>query len=95
VQSIETKYFGPTSTRGAYIRATASGGGGSVTVPVRGSAENDENHARAAADLMTKLGWDGEMVAGSSPSGRGYVFVFTKGVPRVHVAETPRMHIKR
>jgi hypothetical protein len=82
VQSIETKILGPTDRSGKRIRARSSQGV-HVTIPYKGSISDDENHARAAAELMTKLGWEGEMVAGSSPRGDGYVFVFTEGTPRI------------
>ncbi len=34
MQSITTKYLPATDTKGSRIKATASGGGGSVTIPI-------------------------------------------------------------
>ncbi len=77
MQSITTKYLGPTDSHGGRIRASASGGGGSVTVAYDHGLDTEENHARACAKLMDKLKWSGEMVAGSTKG--GYTFVFTTG----------------
>jgi uncharacterized protein (AIM24 family) len=80
VQSIYTRYFGPTNTRGSRIRAAAAGGArGTVTVPYDHGLDSDGNHDVAAKKLAHKLGWHGKMHRGSSPDGRGYVYVFEGG----------------
>jgi hypothetical protein len=79
MQSIYTKYTGPTNTRGSRIRATTSGGAGSVSVPYDHALDTDENHDEAAKKLAAKLGWEGEMVRGTAPKGHGNVYVFAKG----------------
>lgn len=74
MQAIETRYFGPTNTRGSRIKATAAAG--SVTVPVDNALNSEQNHARAAVALAQKFGWEGRLVEGGSPRGEGRVYVF-------------------
>ena len=77
MQSITTKYLGPSNTRGAKIKAS-SASGISVMVPYDHSAPSDvENHGQAAQALAKKLGWTGEMIGGSTKD--GFVFVFDSG----------------
>lgn len=76
-QAIETRYHGPTNTRGGRIKATHEGGRASVTVHYDHGLDAAENHAVAARALMRKLGWKGKMIAGSTR--KGYVFVFSDG----------------
>jgi hypothetical protein len=75
-QAIETKYIGPSNVRGARIKASAQAG--SVYVPYDHSLNTDDNHAKAAQALADKWGWEGDMVQGGSPSGKGDVFVFVE-----------------
>lgn len=78
-QAIVTKYRGPTNSRGSRIIASADAG--RIVVPLNYSKSTAENHAAAAAALCAKFGWQGELVQGGMPDGKGYVFTFT---------ETPR-----
>lgn len=78
-QAIVTKYRGPTNSRGSRIIASADAG--RIVVPLDYSKSTAENHAAAAAALCAKFGWQGELVQGGMPDGKGYVFAFT---------ETPR-----
>lgn len=76
MQSIETKYLGPTNHRGSRIKARSSGGH-SVTISIDHALSTEQNHHRAAVALARKLGWKGKMVAGGHPSrGSGNVYVF-------------------
>lgn len=65
MQAIETKYLGPTNTRGGRIKATSDAG--SMTVPWDYSLGVQDNHRAAAAALVAKLGWQdyGEWVTGT------------------------------
>lgn len=78
MQAIETKYMGPTNARGGRVKATAQAG--TVTIPWDHALDSEGNHAKAAATLMTKLGWDGpsygSLQGGANAKGDGYVFVF-------------------
>lgn len=76
MQSITTKYLPATDTKGSRIKATASGGGGSVTVGYRDELNTDQNHVEAAKALCSKMGWHGKLAYGSAPCGWGIVFVF-------------------
>jgi hypothetical protein len=72
MQSIVTKYIGPTNTKGARIKATSCGGF-SVTVPF--DYEGNE-HETAARELCKKLKWEFSHVPGELPDGStAWVFV--------------------
>lgn len=67
-QSIETKYIPPTATRGARVKATASGGE-TLTV-VYGQEKTDEmEHIKALTELVNRLGWHGEWHSGAVKGG--------------------------
>lgn len=74
MQSIVTKYHGPGNLRGSRISATASGGGGRVSVAYSHRLNAEENHDAAARALALKMGWRGQMVRGALKSGHVYVF---------------------
>lgn len=71
-QAIQTRFLGPTNTRGARVVARADAG--RITVSWDYSQSIDENHRRAALALAERLGWKGPWHGGSLPSA-GYVFV--------------------
>jgi len=73
MQTITTTFHGPTDYRGARIKATASGGGGSVTVAYDYESELSA-HMQAAFQLREKMGWTGAMIGGDAK--RGMVWVF-------------------
>lgn len=76
-QAIETKYLGPTNTKGGRIKATAWAG--SVTVPYDHALDVQGNHAAAALALRYKMGWQGKFAQGGNAKGDGYVFVNVEG----------------
>jgi len=55
MQAIQTKYMGPTNTRGSRIKATAEAG--SITVGYDHALSSEGNHNAAARALCEKLGW--------------------------------------
>jgi len=71
--AIETRYIGPTNTRGSRYKAFTESGR-SVTIHAADSLSAQENHRAAARALCDKMGWDGELLEGGST--RGYVYVF-------------------
>jgi hypothetical protein len=79
MQSIHTKYSGPTNTRGSRIRAIASGGAGSVSVPYDHALSAEGNHDEAAKRLAAKMGWEETIVRGGGLKGQGNVYVFRNG----------------
>lgn len=81
MQSIFTKYHGPTDRRGSRIKATASGGE-SITVGVDNSLSDEANHHAAAVALCKKLGWSGKLVSGGGPRGKGNVYVMLPKSPK-------------
>ena len=77
MQAIVTKYIAPTNTRGARIRAFCEPG--SITIEWDYVLNREANYRKAAVALCERLGWTGEMLAGSTKS--GYVFVFNEVQP--------------
>jgi hypothetical protein len=76
-QAIETRYYGPTNTRGSRVGAKAWGGS---TSDNWNCADNQAaNHCRAAMLLCAKMGWHGVYVAGGKPDERGNVYVGLHG----------------
>ena len=78
MQTIITKYLGPTNTRGSRIVAKCRNG--KKTVSYDHSLNADANHKAAAdaliADLKERTGIDWAIVAtGSVPTGPGYAFI--------------------
>jgi hypothetical protein len=75
MQAITTKYFGPTNTRGARIKASCPAG--SVSVPYDDELNTEEMHTAAFKVLVAKLGWTtpsyGNWFIGGTQA--GYVFV--------------------
>ena len=76
-QAIETRYLGPTNTKGGRIKATAWAG--SVTVPYDHGLSAENNHRAAAMALVAKLQWQGTFAQGGNAKGNGYYFVNVKG----------------
>jgi hypothetical protein len=67
MQAIVTKYIGPTSHRGARIKATASAG--SITIPYDHSQNHDEPFRIAARAFCDKFNWEFDHVSGGLPDG--------------------------
>ncbi len=78
MQSIETRYHGPTNTRGSKISATASGNGKRVYVSYDHALNGDENHKAAALKLMEALDWRGRYVGGHTKTGMVFVNADTR-----------------
>jgi len=73
LQAIETKYHGPTNTRGARISATTASGV-HKTFPYRHELNAEDNHTEACRLLTIHLAWnDRQWFGGATKS--GYVFV--------------------
>ena len=92
MQAIETRYLGPTNTRGARIKAT-SASGKSVTVPYPYEETHGMSaHWPAAKALAESLGWSaGEYVGGGTKN--GYVFIaceYRPGVPGERFTLAPK-----
>lgn len=68
-QAINTKYFGPTNTRGSKIIATSASGHRHTMA----CAYENHEHIRAAQALAEKLGWQGRWAGGATKE--GYCFV--------------------
>lgn len=74
MQTVETKFLGPTDSRGSRVKAKAEAG--SVTLSWDHALGLEENHDAAARALIVKLEWtEREWVRGSAQNGSGYVYV--------------------
>ena len=75
-QAIQTKFLGPTNTRGARVKAIADAG--SITVSWDHRLNIQDNHRAAAVALARKFGWGDDWTGGGLP-GSGYAFVRKEG----------------
>jgi hypothetical protein len=75
MQAIQTRYHGPSNTRGSRISAKADAG--RISIPYPHELSGEACHRAAAEALCKKLGWDGveTLAGGQLPSG-DYAFVF-------------------
>ncbi len=76
MQTITTKYLGPTNYRGSRIKASTTTGV-CITRPFNHVHSGVKVHAVVAMELAKSLGWQGQMIAGDTQT--GYVFVFSSG----------------
>lgn len=72
-QGIQTKYCGPTNSRGARVKVTAQAGTKYVSWDHALGAP--ENHAAAAKAFAAAYEWHGRWIGGALPDGTGYLFV--------------------
>lgn len=76
MQAIQTRYLGPTNSRGARIKAWAAAG--SITVGYPYELSGQACHRAAAEALALKFGWNtpfhGQLLGGQLENG-DYVFV--------------------
>lgn len=76
MQAIQTKFIGPTNTKGSRYKAWCAAG--TITIDADYSSDHYDNHVRVAQALRDKLGWNdrhGKLVTGSLPNG-DYCHVF-------------------
>jgi hypothetical protein len=82
-QAIQTKFLGPTNTRGARVKATADAG--SVIVSWDHAIGIYENHKAAAVALARRFGWPEDIDGGSLP-GSGFAFICRREPPALLAA---------
>lgn len=73
MKAIETRFYGPTNTRGSRITARDMDGN-AATIPYPYELSGEDCHRAAAEQLCGKMGWSGSLIGGATK--RGYVFVF-------------------
>ena len=76
-QAIETRYLGPTNTKGGRIKATAWAG--SITIGYDHALNTEDAHKAAADALIAKMGWNGTYAQGGNAKGTGYYVVNVQG----------------
>jgi len=74
MQTITTKYLGPTDTLGSRISATATGGQ-RIVVSRDYGLNTYNNHAAAMVALCRKLNWKGKLQGGDTKTGTVWIFV--------------------
>ena len=79
MKAIQTKYRGPTNTRGSRIVASAEGAG-SLTFSYDHALDAPGNHHQAAQLYAKKKGWSGGLCTGALKD--SYVHVFAEGCER-------------
>jgi hypothetical protein len=83
MKAIQTKFVGPSETRGARVKAWVKGS--SSTIPWDHGLEVVDNHAAAAWALAASLSWSGRLVEGTLPD-ESMAWVFVDGGVSVEVA---------
>ena len=71
MKAILTKFHGPTNVKGSRISATDSDGNRVIIGYDHGATDP---HDQAVIALCEKMGWEGEMVRGTTKDGGAYVF---------------------
>jgi hypothetical protein len=62
MQTIRTRYHGPSNVKGSRFSAQCEAG--RIYVPYNHALNLDENHMEAARQLIAKLGWPGDFAGG-------------------------------
>lgn len=76
MQTITTKYLGPTNTRGSrYVASNPDGK--RVVISKDYALDTDKMHLKAALALCAKMGWHGELIGGWIGKSQ-YAFVFAE-----------------
>ena len=73
MQTIITKYLGPTDRLGSRYKATHTGSYTSVTLGADYSINAEANHTEAALALAEKLDWNGDYIGGHTSEGMVFV----------------------
>lgn len=74
-QTIKTRFIPPSNVKGSRVSARADAG--RIILPWDHALSGDKNHAVAAAELATRLGWCGAWVGGwiGGAAGGGCSFI--------------------
>lgn len=74
-QAIDTKFYGPTNFKGSRIRARCQAK--KIWVSWDHGLGVDENHTKAAKELIKQLGWDEHywIIGGGDPDSTGNYYV--------------------
>lgn len=85
MQAVQTRFFGPTNTRGSRVRAFSEAFPRGVTVPYDHALNSEDNHDAAARAFIVAHEWYGTWVRGGSPDSKGNVYVcLTRGLQTPH-----------
>jgi hypothetical protein len=75
MQTITTKYVGPSNVKGSRIIATASGNKTRAIVSYDNALNSEDAHKQAVLALAGKLEWHGELIGGHTKDGLVWVFI--------------------
>jgi len=81
--AIETKYLASTNHRGPRVKASCQAG--SIVLAWDYALNSEDNHKRAARELICKWGWDQIVIDGEARPLRGYCGAPTKSNPAAYV----------
>jgi hypothetical protein len=71
--AIETKYLGPTNTRGSrYVAYTCNGH--RLSMSIENDKDATQNPGIVARALADKMGWKGQLIGGGTKAGMAWVF---------------------
>lgn len=73
MQTIITKYLGPTNHKGSRIVARNSGNGKRITLSYNHALSSDQNHMEAARALKDRLGWTDDLLGGHTEPGMVWI----------------------
>ena len=76
MQAIETKYHGPSNSKGSRISATCQAG--RIITNYKDELNLEQNHIAAAVQLCVKLEWNYDFVSGTLKNNH-FVHVFAVG----------------
>lgn len=77
-QAIETRFLGPTNTKGSRVVAVSCGGSRLIT-DWDHAMDASENHIAAANRLAARLEWNGQMRTGTLKNSYVHVFIYDRG----------------
>lgn len=89
MQAIQTRFFGPTNTRGARIKAFSEAFPRGVTVSWDHALNSEDNHNAAARAFIVAHEWYGTWLRGGSPDSKGNVYVCLKREHETRGLQTP------
>ncbi len=74
MKAIETRFLGPTNTRGSRIVASDSDSN-RIEIGYSHELNSEGCHRQAAEALCQKMGWAGSLVGGSTKRGMCWIFL--------------------
>ncbi len=87
MKAIRTKYYGATATKSAHIKAS-DGDGNYILFSGKLTENVSLNHLHAAAELCSKMNWNGQIAGGQYKD--AWYWVFTENTEECHCRRCDR-----